>query len=84
MWSEDQLKWYDKQNKARPSHTAHNVSSDDLSKHVRKLNASRWTLEGNKLTCQTEMGPFVQFIPTNLVLDGVDEDNNPKFAEIKL
>ena len=82
MWSDDQLKWFDKQGKARPGTTAHGVTSDNINEHMRELRPTQWKLEGNKLIGQTEMGPLVQFIPTNVILTGTDADNLPIFQDV--
>lgn len=84
MFSEDQLKWYDKYNKARPTHIPHNISTDDLEKHMRKLQPKKWRLEGNRLIGMTEMGPLVQTIPPQYILKGTDKDGLPIFEEIVL
>ena len=84
MWGEDQLKWFDKQGKARPGTTAHGVTSDNINEHMRKLMPNKWRLEGNKLIGETEMGPLVQTIPTDVILAGTDDKGLPIFAQVKL
>jgi phenylacetate-coenzyme A ligase PaaK-like adenylate-forming protein len=84
MWSDDQLKWYDKQGKARPSHTPHGVTSENIGEHMRELLPHTWKLEGNKLTGMTEMGPLVQMIPTDYVLKGMDDSGKPIFAKVEI
>lgn len=84
MFSEDQLKWYDKHSKARPTHIAHGVTSENINEHMQELRPSKWRLEGNKLIGETVMGPLVQTIPTNVILKGVDNSGLPIFAEVEL
>lgn len=82
MWSEDQLKWYDKQDRARPTHISHGINLDDIDKHMKKLQPNSWHLEGNKLTGMTDMGPLTQFIPTDYILEGTDDNGLPKFRKV--
>lgn len=84
MFSEDQLKWYDRYNKARPTHIPHGVNSDELDKHMRRLQPESWRLEGNQLIGMTEMGPLVQVIPPDVILTGTDEDGLPIFEKVVL
>lgn len=84
MWSEAQLKWYDKVNKARPTHIPHGTSADDIHKHMKKLQPSKWRQEGNRLIGETEAGTIVQFIPTDVQLKGTDEQGLPILERIVL
>lgn len=82
-FSEDQLKWYDKMGKARPTHIAHGITSDNLNEHMRKLKPTKWKLVGNQLHGQTEMGELVQTIPPEFILKGEDENGLPIFEKVK-
>lgn len=84
MWSEDQLKWYDKMGRARPTHISHGINLDDIDQHMKKLQPNSWRLEGNKLIGQTDMGPLVQFIPTDYILKGTDDEGLPIFERVVL
>lgn len=83
MWSEGQLKWYDKMNKARPTHIPHNVDPDSLRDKMERLMPKKWHMEGNQLTGITESGvKVVQFLPTDVILKGTDENGLPIFERI--
>ncbi len=83
-FSEDQLKWYDKIGKARPTHIAHGISSDNINEHMRELKPYNWALKGNVLHAETDMGPLVQKIPPEYILKGEDENGRPQFEKVKL
>lgn len=84
MFNEDQLKWYDKVGRARPTHIAHGISSDNLHEHMRQLLPHSWKLEGNLLSGMTDMGPLVQTIPTDYILTGTDDRGLPVFEKVVL
>jgi hypothetical protein len=83
-WSEDQLKWYDKQGKARPTHISHGVNADELHEHMRQLKPHKWRLHGNMLEGETDMGMLVQRIPTDYILEKTDDNGLPVFRKIEL
>ncbi len=83
-FSDDMLKWYDRVGKARPTHIAHGITSDNINEHMRELRPSSWRLEGNMLIGQTEMGPLHQTIPTDVILTGTTEDGLPIFTQVIL
>lgn len=84
QFSEDQLKWYDRVNKARPTHIPHGLNADNIHEHMRKLMPRSWRLEGNTLIGMTEMGPLVQKIPTDYILVGTDNKGLPIFEKVIL
>ena len=49
---------------------------------MKQLKPNSWKLEGNKLIGETEYGPLVQFIPTDRVLTGTDDNGLPIFKQI--
>jgi hypothetical protein len=83
-WSESQLKWYDRHNKARPTHISHGVNTEDLDAHMKQLMPNTWRLEGNTLIGETEMGPLVQQIDPEYILSGTDEKGLPIFTKVVL
>lgn len=84
VWSESQLKWYDRINQARPTHIAHGVNAEDLSEHMKELKPNQWRLEGNQLIGMTDMGELVQNIPTDYILTGTDDKGLPVFEKVVL
>lgn len=68
---------------APPQATAH-VTEDELWANMRKLQPKSWTLEGNQLKGMTEQGLLVQFIPTDYILEGTDENGLPIFRKVVL
>lgn len=83
MWGEDQLKWYDKVQKARPTHIPHGVNADNIQDHMKRLMPNNWRLEGNVLVGQTDMGELRQTIPTDYILKEV-KDGLPVFEKVVL
>lgn len=63
-----------------PSKEQHGYDRD-ISQNMRKLMPNTWTLEGNKLMGQTEMGIVTQFIPTDYILVGT-ENGLPRFRKV--
>lgn len=80
--SDAYLNWFDRHNLQRPDHAE--WSMEDLEKNMKKLKPNSWRLEGNKLIGETEFGPLVNYIPTNYILEKVDEDGMPVFKKIEL
>lgn len=84
MFSEDQLKWYDKYNKARPTHIPHGITAENINEHMKELRPKTWHLKGNMLIGETDMGPLHQTIPTDVILVGIDENNLPIFRKVDI
>lgn len=86
MHSDNYLKWFDRHGKKRPDHFEHGLDSKDdpISKKLKKLKPSSWRMEGNKLIGETEMGSLVQFLPTNIICTGTDEEGMPILQKIKI
>ena len=57
---------------------------EDIRGNLKRLQPNSWRLEGNKLIGQTEMGELVQFIPTNYILEGTDDQGLPKLVKLEL
>ena len=82
MLPERELKWYDKHGKTRPDHQAH-LRDDQISDSIQKLTPHTWRQEGNKLIGEVADGTrFVQTIPTDRLLSGVDDDGLPTFRKV--
>lgn len=75
--------WYRKQGQEPPERISHDLTPDDISERVKPLNPTNWRQEGNKLIADTDMGKLVQFIPTNLLFNGVDKNGLPILTKIK-
>jgi hypothetical protein len=76
--------WYERHGAKPPEHILHDVTPDDLPKKMRRLKATNWRQEGNKLIADTEMGPLINFLPTDVILDGVDNEGLPKFRKLDI
>lgn len=66
-----------------PTADAHGTE-EEIRKNMKQLLPNEWRLEGNRLIGQTEMGPLVQHIPTDYILEGTDEKGLPKFKRVVL
>lgn len=84
MYNENELKWFDRWGVTRPTHISHDLKIEDIEEKLKKLKVTSWTLEGNLLKGSTEMGPFAQTIPTDVVLVGETEEGLPKFKKVVL
>ena len=76
-------KMYEKWGVTPPSTTPHGTD-DDIRSNLRKAVPTNWRQEGNKLICDTELGPLVNMIPTDMLLVGVDKKNLPILRKITL
>lgn len=66
-----------------PSRDAHGTP-EDIRSNLKRLTPRNWRLKGNQLIADTDFGPLVNYIPTDYILDGVDEDNLPKLRKLVL
>lgn len=57
-------------------------TDDDIRSKLKPLKATSWRSEGNKLIGTTEMGEIVQFIPTDYICKGIDEEGLPILEKI--
>lgn len=73
--------FFTKRNLPPPTTVSHGLE-DDISKKLVELKPNSWRLEGNKLIGDTEMGPLVQFIPTNYICKGTDDSGLPILEKI--
>lgn len=83
MQNDKILKWYDKHGLPRPAHIEHG-KEEDLRDKFEKMHAKSWRQEGNKLIATTPAGEVVNYLPTDVMLKGTDEDNNPILEKIQL
>lgn len=68
-------------NMPAPSTISHGLE-EDIKEKLTELKPNSWRLEGNKLIGETEMGPLVNFIPTNYILEGTDDNGLPIFRNL--
>lgn len=59
------------------SHGVEDTASNPLSDQIPKNTVISYVLEGNKLTAQTDLGEVVNFLPTEFILHGVDNNGHP-------
>lgn len=69
-----------------PSRSPHGTDSYErpASEQLQKLKPRNWRLEGNRLIADTDFGPLINYIPSNLILTGIDAQGLPILTEIKL
>lgn len=86
MEDEKELKQYDRWGVARPTHLSHGITDtlqNPLSEQIPKNHITKWRLEGNKLIATTDLGEVINYIPTDYILVGV-ENNLPILKKIVL
>lgn len=81
--SEAYLKWLDKMGHARPAFHPHGTD-DEIRSNMKQLKPTNWRQEGNELIADTELGPLINYLPTDMILTGVDEQGLPILQKIKL
>lgn len=64
-----------------PKATTHGTE-DEIREKLVQLKPNTWSLEGNKLTGQTEMGLLVQYIPTDYICSGTDDKGLPILKKV--
>ena len=64
-----------------PKHAEHGTD-EDIRRLMVKAVPIRWFQRGNELVAETELGELVNFIPTNMMLTGVDENNLPILTRV--
>lgn len=62
--------------------TATHGSIDDIKASMTQLKPSSWHMEGNKLVGQTEMGPLINYLPTDVICRGTDKNGLPILEKI--
>jgi len=67
--------------KEPPTSEGHGTDRD-ISEQMKPLKPRNWRMEGNRLIADTEMGELVQFISTDYILTGTDEDGKPILTKI--
>jgi hypothetical protein len=82
VWDTKTLKFFEKHGLKPPEHISHEMTPDDISKKVERVSMTNWRQEGNRLICDTEMGPLVNYIPTDLLLTGTDLHGLPVLTKI--
>lgn len=73
--------FFRKFNIAPPEATAHGTE-DDISEKLKSSKPTNWVLEGNKLTCDTEHGEVVNFLPPEYIMRGIDSNGLPLLEKI--
>lgn len=76
-----QVREYEMWQKPLPSIKVHGYP-DEIRENLKQMKPKTWKLQGNKLTGDTEMGELAQFISTDLILTGTDENGLPIFKKI--
>ena len=67
---------------AAPPVAIPHLTEEELAENMKQFKPNEWRLEGNKLIGETEIGTLVQFIPTDVVLTGTDENGLPTFRKV--
>lgn len=69
---------------AAPPVAIPHMTEEEIAQNMKPLKPNTWRLEGNKLIGETEMGPLVQFIPTDYILTGTDDKGLPILKKIDI
>lgn len=86
MHDEKIVQQYSRWGKKPPTVHEHGVTRQDILDYLaaNPLQITDWHMEGNKLIGDTEFGPFVQFLPTDYILSGIDEKGLPILTKVVL
>jgi hypothetical protein len=66
-----------------PDSSVHGTE-EDIRSNLKPLKTWGWKLEGNQLSCQTDMGNLVQTIPTGYICLGDGPDGLPLLRRIDI
>lgn len=75
--------WFVKNQLVPPESIAHGTE-EDVREKLKPAKTWNWKLEGNQLSCETDLGPMTQTIPTDVILTGEDENGLPILQRIVL
>lgn len=80
---EQVLKQFEKWGKQPPTSEAHGTD-ETIRENMVRLKPKNWRLQGGQLIADTEMGPLVNYIGTDHILVGVDNDGLPILKKVLL
>lgn len=83
MLNDNEKEMYERWGKNPPTHDPHGTA-EDIKENMKPLRPTKWRQEGNKLIGDTEMGRVVQFVPTDMILQGTDEKGLPILKKVVL
>lgn len=66
----------------RPPTSQPHGTDEDIRRNLTPSKVTKWYQRGNELVAETEIGEFVNFIPTNLKLTGTDDNNLPILTKL--
>lgn len=78
-----QNEWFQKMGFDPPTRQGHGTTSE-IRDNLVNLKPHSWYMEGNKLIGQTEMGPLTQFLPTDYICRGTDNQGLPILEKVVL
>ena len=73
--------FYRKHGKEPPKHIPHGTEAD-IKENMTLLKPTRYWQEGNELKGETEMGIVTNFLPTDVLYIGTDDEGIPQFRKI--
>lgn len=85
MYEDKDLKWFDRMNLRRPTHTEHGLEDtveNPLSKQLIRFRTSNWRRDGNMLVCDTDNGPLTQYLDPAYIVLGTDDDGLPILKKV--
>lgn len=83
MHDEKTLQWFDRIGKERPTHEPHGTA-EEIRANLKRAVASSWRMEGNHLIAETQYGPLVQTVPTDVICHGMDDQGYPILVKLSL
>jgi hypothetical protein len=81
MHDEKELRQFDRWGKERPSHEPHGTA-EEIRANLKQAVASSWRMEGNQLIAETQYGPLVQSVPTDVICRGMDDQGLPILVKL--
>ena len=74
--------WFVNQQLKPPEAIVHGDS--DIKSKLKPAKTWNWKLNGNQLSCETDLGPMSQTVPTDVILVGEDDRGLPILRKVVL
>ncbi len=81
MYDKKLLDLYERLGLDLPSVEQHGTE-EDVRRNLKSVNPRNWRLTGNKLIADTDVGPLVNYISTDYICRGTDENGLPILERI--
>ncbi len=79
--SPEEIEQFQQWGKPLPTRDAHGTP-EEIRSNLEQAKPTNWRMEGNKLVADTQFGPLAQYLPTDVILTGTDDEGMPTFRKV--